>query len=158
MAYSITRRDLEYAHSAATRAMHGFGRLRGRGEAAAGQFMQTACVSAAAFGFGVLNGNMGPVDVLNVPVDLGAGILFQIGAYAKVGGKWNKTLADLGDGALAAYLTKLGASIGDGMRRKSGRKIARGAFPASAGERVVIGGDRRPLSENELAAFAASAR
>jgi hypothetical protein len=158
MAYSITRRDLHFAHDAATRAISHAGRLRRKGEAVTEQVVQTTLVSASTFGFSFLAGYAGNVDVLGVPIDLGAGILFQLGAFAGIAGHWSKGLHDLGDGALAAYFAKLGASVGDRMRRQGGRKIGHPAFPASSGDRVLVSGERRPLTENELAAMAMAAR
>jgi hypothetical protein len=159
MAYSITRRDLAFAHDAATRAISHAGRLRRRGESVTEQLVQTTLVSASTFGFSFLAGYAGNVDVLGVPIDLGAGFLFQIGAFAGIGGQWSKGLHDLGDGAFAAYFAKLGASVGDRVRRQGGRRIGHPAFPSSSGDRgMMSGGERRTMTENELAAMAMASR
>jgi len=151
MAYSIMHRDLHFGHGAAKRALHFFGQYRERGEVVTQQVVQTVMVSAGAFGFSWLSGYAGTVDVLGVPIDLGAGILFQLAAFSGLGGKWSKVIHDVGDGALAAYFAKLGARTGNDMRRKGG-------LPAARGERMLASGDRRRVTANELTAMAMAQR
>ena len=158
MAYSLSPGDIAYAHSLASRGVAQMHHLSHRGETLTGKVVQSTLVSLTSFGFGFLAGNLGAVDVAGVPLELGVGLLCAVGAYGGVGGKHSDMLQAIGDGALAFYFGKKGAAMGDGYRRKAGRKIARPAFPSASGTQVIAGGDRRPLTENELAAFAAAAR
>ena len=144
--YSITGDGLRRAGHLASRFRSTF---IGKGESVTQQVVQSVLISGASFGFGVLGGHSGAVDVLGVPVDLGAGILFQLGGFAGLAGKWDKALHDLGDGALAAYFARLGARVGHNMARKS---------PRVHGERMIAGGERRVLSPNEIGAMAMAGR
>lgn len=117
--------------------------LVGRGETVTQQVVQSVLVSGGAFGFGVLGGAKGAIDVLGVPIDLGAGILLQLAGFAGLAGKWDKVLHDVGDGALAAYFARLGARVGHNWARRS---------PRAAGERVLSSGERRVMTPAEVQA------
>jgi hypothetical protein len=120
-------------------------RFIGRAENLTQQTVQTALISGASFGFGVLGGHQGAVDVLGVPVDLGAGIIIHLGALAGLAGRWDKAAHDIGDGALAAYFARLGARVGHNWARKS---------PRVKGERMISSGERRTLTPGEVGAMA----
>jgi hypothetical protein len=158
MAYSITRRDLDHAYYAAHSAksmLQGF-----QAEVLTKNVASTVLGSVTALGFGYLSGYAGAVDVLKVPVDLLAGLFLQVGAWMKIGGSSSYLLHAMGNGALDSYFTKKGAAMGDAMRRKQGRHITRGAFPVASGNggRLVMGAERRPVSEAELVAMSQAVR
>ena len=82
--------------------------------------VRTSEVSLAAFGMGLAQGRYGSVEVMGVPMDLGAGLGLHLLGFAGVGGRHSDHLHGFGDGALASYLTTLGKGIGAGMRAKAG--------------------------------------
>jgi|HubBroStandDraft_5_1064220.scaffolds.fasta_scaffold618881_1 hypothetical protein len=158
MAYHITRRDLEHAHSAASQALGTIKKFRA--EVLTKNTASMVLGGVTALGFGYLSGYAGAVDVGRVPVDLLTGFFLQVGALMKLAGDQSYLLHAMGNGALDSWATKKGAAMGDAMRRRQGKHIARGAFPAStgAGGRLVMGAERRPVSEAELAHMLASVR
>jgi hypothetical protein len=117
----------------------------GKAETVTQQVVQSVLISGTSFGFGVLGGHQGAVDVLGVPVDLGSGILLQLAGFAGLAGEWDKALHDIGDGALAAYFARLGARVGHNMARQA---------PRVRGERMISSGERRTLSPSEVSAMA----
>jgi hypothetical protein len=157
MAYSISRRDLEYAHSVASRTASAVGLSKRKGEQVAGQIVQTALVGAAASAFGWISGYAGEVDVMGVPIDIGAAFVLQAAAYSGYAGSFATNLHALGDGAFAAWSTKKGAALGDAMRRRSGKGPA-GRLGGTAAHGMTSGAERRPLSEAELVSMAHSVR
>jgi hypothetical protein len=157
MAYSISRRDLEYAHSVASRTASAVGLSKSKGERVAGQLVQTTLVGAAAGLFGWVSGYMGEVDVMGIPVDIGAAFFLQAAAFSGWAGSFGTNLHALGDGALGAWATKKGAAWGDSMRRKSG-KGPLGHLASGYGGVMSSGAERRPLSEAELVSMAQSVR
>lgn len=75
-------------------------------------------VGGTAFSFGIVNGRWGRPELLGVPVDLGGSIAFH-----SLGFLMDKEIAghlhNLGDGAMASYLTALGTGIGAKMLQES---------------------------------------
>jgi hypothetical protein len=143
--FSIGASGLRRAHHLASRFRNEY---FGKGETLVQQTVQTAMISGTAFGFGVLGGHSGAIDVLGVPVDVGAGVLIHVAALAGLAGKWDKAAHDIADGALAAYFARLGARVGHNMARKA---------PRVKGERMISAGERRNLSPNEVGAYAMAA-
>lgn len=154
MAYSISRRDLEYAHSVASRTASAVGISAKKGEKIASEIVQTVLVGATAGGLGWLSGYMGEVDVMGIPVDIGAAFLFRVAAHSGIVGDFGPNLCAISDGAFAAWATKKGAALGDGTRRKHGgpKHIAGSAYGA------ISGAERRVLSETELVNMANAVR
>jgi len=107
--------------------------------------VRTAEVGAAAFGFGVVQGRYGGIEVVGVPIDLGAGLLAHLGAMMGIGGNMSGHLHSFGDGALAAYLTTLGRGTGLGWKSGSkqiGGKSTTGSL--SAGQKQFMDANVRP--------------
>ena len=146
--YSIGADSLRRAGHLAARFRSNF---IGKAETVTQQVVQSILVSGASFGFGVLGGHSGQVDVLGVPVDLGTGILLQLAGFAGLAGKWDKAAHDLGDGALASYFARLGARVGHDLARKGHGIHARG-------ERMFSSGERRNLTPAEVGAYAMASR
>jgi hypothetical protein len=140
--YSITGDSLRRAGHLVTRFRS---RYLGKAETVTQQVVQSVLISGTSFGFGVLSGHSGAVDVLGVPIDLGSGILLQLAGFAGLAGRWDKALHDMGDGALATYFARLGARVGHNMARKA---------PRVKGERMIAAGERRTLSPSEVSAMA----
>lgn len=93
-----------------------------------GHLMQTTEVSLASFGMGLVNGRFvnedgsRGVEVLGVPLDLGAGIGLHAAAFLGVSRQYGEHLHNLADGALAAYLTTTGMGVGDRMRKQAAQE------------------------------------
>ena len=114
-------------------------------EEAIGQVVQTIEVGSTAVGFGVINGRWGGVELVGVPLDLITGGVFHlIGLF----GVAPDHMHNLGDGALASWLTTLGAGIGDEMRQKAGGATASGG--------MLPGGNARSIDQ-DLSRIAAAA-
>jgi hypothetical protein len=75
-------------------------------------------VGGTAFSFGIINGRWGRPELLGIPVDLGGSL-----ALHGLGFIMDKEIAghlhNLGDGAMASYLTSLGTGIGAKMLQES---------------------------------------
>lgn len=133
----------DYAERAHARARG----LAVKSEQAVGTLVRTAEVQATAFGMGVVNGRFGGVEILGVPLDLGAGSAAHLLAFVGVGGKFSSHLHNLADGALASYMTTLGVGVGKRMAQSAGASSA-GAFGSGVGSAAEV------LSSEDLAAMA----
>jgi hypothetical protein len=81
--------------------------------------VRTVEVGASAFGFGIVQGRYGAVELAGVPLDLGAAILGHTLGFMGVGGKMNSHLHSFADGALAAYAVTMGRGAGEEWKKKS---------------------------------------
>lgn len=133
----ITQQDLEELKQKADRAMAKVRGMRDKAESMTMQLVQTMEVGGTAFGFGILQGRTGGVEVIGVPVDLGAAFLLHLGGYVGAAGEASSHLHNIGDGAAASYLNTLGVGIGARMRSEAERAgggtaaATPGATPAS---------------------------
>lgn len=82
--------------------------------------VRTAEISATAFGFGLIQGRYGAIELAGIPIDLAAGVGGHILGFMGVGGNMNSHLHALSDGALACYAVTMGK--GAGAQWKSGTK------------------------------------
>lgn len=148
---TITRRDIEAAERMGRSAM----RHKEKVENVMGAVTQTAEISVAAFGMGVLQGRFGPISLGPIPVDLLAFALLSLGGYMGLGGKYNEHMHNFADGLGASYLHTLGAGFGVSWGQKAGKSpfATSGAHIAGA-----IGSGSAPLTEAELAAMAHAVR
>ena len=80
--------------------------------------VHTAEVGSAAFVAGVVQGRTGGVEVLGVPIDLGAAAALHVLAFAGVGGKMSGHLHGFADGFLAAFLATTGRGVGQAWAAK----------------------------------------
>lgn len=80
--------------------------------------VQTAEVSTAAFAFGLVNGRYNRPEVVGVPCDALAGMLFHAAGFL-VDTEAGSHMHNLGDGALASYVASLGTGVGAKMRLES---------------------------------------
>jgi len=111
--------------------------------------VRTVEVGASALGFGMVQGRLGSVEVMGVPVDLGAGVALNLLGYFGAAGKYSDHLNNFGDGALASYLNTVGKGIGAAMAVKAGKLPAGGAGQINAPAKGVS------LSPEEIAAAVA---
>lgn len=110
-------------------------RMKDEAESIAGQVQGAATVGATAFGLGYAqhrfrgdDGQAG-IEILGVPLDLGVAIGMHVGVVFGLFGKHSDMAKDVGNGALAAYATTMGAGLGTKgwQEQQSG-----GAAPADA--------------------------
>ncbi len=80
-------------------------------------------VGTASFSFGIINGRWGRPELLGIPVDLGAAILFH-GVGFLMDRELSGHLHNLGDGTMASYLNALGTGIGAKMLQESAAAAA----------------------------------
>lgn len=98
--------------------------------------VRTAEVGGTAFAVGVLNGKTGHgVEIMGVPLELGAGVALNILSYMGAAGKMSDHLGNIGDGALAAFATTEGVKIGLAWAQKSG-----GGSSVASGQKQVGAG------------------
>lgn len=83
------------------------------------KFVRTMEVGGAAFAVGVLQGKTGGIEVMGVPLELGGGLALNLLGYFGAAGKHSDHLNNLGDGALAGYLTTMGKGVGTTWAQKS---------------------------------------
>lgn len=111
----ISRAQVSDLRERAQRAMARARNMAEKSEAIVATALRTAEVGGAAFGMGVVKGRFGSIELVGVPIDLIASSgLHLLGFFG--GDKYADHLHALGDGALASYLTTLGAGVGAGMR------------------------------------------
>lgn len=121
MPHSISKAELNRAHDRLMSLKNRVAGLRKTAEATTEKIVRTAEVGGTAFLAGVLQGR-GGVEVLGVPLELGAGVGLNLLGYFNAAGKMSDHLNNVGDGALAAYFVTLGRGVGEEMEEKSGDK------------------------------------
>lgn len=157
MAANISRAQLEKLRNRYQSMQARVKNLREKANETVGQLIQTTEVSVAAFGLGLINGRFVDketgepgVEILGVPLDLGAAVVLHGIAFVG-GGKYSEHMHNLGDGALAAYLTTMGVGVGTRMRQKNEGAL----MPGGGGGALPTGGaSGTSLSNSELAALA----
>jgi len=102
------------------------------------QVTTTMIVSGTAFGFGVLQGRTGGVEVVGVPVELLTGVALHVGGFMGLGGRKSELMHAVGNGAMATYAATMGRSVG-AQWKKTGRLLP-AAGASSAGELPEAGG------------------
>lgn len=114
----ITTRQLESLQRQASNATARVKRIKAEAQELVNTATQTVEVGVAAFGMGLVNGRYSSPEVVGIPMDLAAsGVLHVVGFLVDDGG--SKHLHNMGDGALASYLSALGAGIGRKMLTES---------------------------------------
>lgn len=114
--------------------------------------VRTVEVGSAALGMGIVQGRMGSVEIVGVPLELGAGVLLNLAGYFGAAGKYSDHLNNFGDGALAAYLTTVGKGVGAAMAQKAGLP------PGGGGQINAPAKGSSDLSPAEIAAAVAAGR
>jgi hypothetical protein len=92
--------------------------LRKKTESTVEHMVQSAEVSASAFAFGAVQGKYGPVKVMGVPADLGAGVALHLAGFVGLAGKSSSHLHAFADGALASFFFTLGRGVGMDWKSK----------------------------------------
>ena len=142
---------LSHAHHALASMHRSHGRARAALEKMHGvtrSVVRTAEVGGAAFGFGLLQGRLPEKrqKVMGVDIGLGSAALLHVMAFAGIGGDYSGHLHAIGDGALAAFLTKQGILYGAKLAKEKG--LADEARFRVLGENGVEGAG---LTDEELA-------
>lgn len=117
--------------------------------------IRTAEVGGTAFAIGVLNGKTGGVEIMGVPLELGAGIALNVLSYMGAAGKMSDHVGNVGDGALASFATMEGVKIGLQWAQKSGG--GQGALPSGAAPSLPPASAGVGLTPAEVAASVAHA-
>lgn len=111
----LTQKELGKAHERFLALKKRVAGIKEKAEEATEKVVATAEVGAAAFTVGVINGKTGGIEVMGVPMELGAGLgLVGLGMLG-VAGKASDHLHNIGTGCLAAYLTTVGRGVGLSM-------------------------------------------
>lgn len=95
----------------------------------------------SAFAFGVLQGkyaSKGGIGVMGVPVELAFGVGAYVASSMGVGGNLASHLIPLGQGALSAYATTLGRSVGSRMSGSSKKTSVSGEDRLTAKELAAL--------------------
>lgn len=107
--------DIENKYTSARKAVQ---KVRAEAQETVMSVVRSVEVGGTAFSFGIVNGRWGRPELLGVPVDLGGSMVLH-----SLGFLLDKELAghlhNLGDGAMASYLTSLGTGIGAKMLQES---------------------------------------
>ena len=119
MALQISKASLVKAHERAGSLQKRLQSVKKQAEHTVEKVLRTAETGGMAFGFGLMNGRYGSTEVMGMPVELLTGAALNIAGYLGLAGKHSDHLNNLGDGALAAYLTILGAQTGANMKAKA---------------------------------------
>lgn len=152
MAVQLSKKDLNRAQERLVSLRNRIERAKKEAEKTAEKFVRSAEVGGTAFAFGVVQGRTGGVEVVGVPIDLAVGVGLNIAGYMGAAGKMSDHLNNVGDGALAAYLTTMGQGVGKEWAKDKAKKELDGK-PTPA---VTDG--RRGLTPEEIAIAAANAR
>jgi hypothetical protein len=118
--------------------------------------VRTAEVGGTAFAVGILNGKTGGVEIMGVPLELGAGLALNVLSYMGAAGKMSDHLGNVGDGALASFATMEGVKIGLQWAQKSGSPQQ--ALPAAGTPAITKGVTLTPEEVAHAAAMAAVPR
>jgi hypothetical protein len=125
MSVQISKAELNRAHEFANRAKSALGKVKAQAEHTAEKAIRTVEMGAMAFGLGVVQGRTatpekpGGIEIMGMPLELILGAGLNLAGYFGVGGKHSDHLNNLGDGALAAWLTAAGVQIGVQMAAKT---------------------------------------
>jgi hypothetical protein len=128
-------------------------RFKAHAEKTTEKVVRTVEVGAMALGMGIVQGRSGSVEIVGVPLELGIGAGLNLLGYFGIAGKHSDHLNNLGDGALAAYLTTVGKGVGTAMKLKS----LGGGSSAPAQVQAPAKGNSE-LTPAEIAAAVAAAR
>jgi hypothetical protein len=128
------KRAMAAAHAAGNRLKH----LREKGEEITESVFRTLETTGAGFALGVIGGAgvfaNGDLPFINIPVELGAGILAHGLRLMGVGGKHSDHLANFGDGALTSYFHVLGRGLG---AKNWGKAKTSGEMSGNLAERLA---------------------
>lgn len=129
MASQLTARQIEELENTALRAKDRVAKIKAQADAAVHRVVSTAEISTAAFTMGVIDGRYGGVEVLGVPLSLGAAAASHLAAFLGIA---PDHLHSFGNGFLASYLSNLGNGVGAKMALEATHALAAQAAAANA--------------------------
>ena len=123
--YSISRRDIADAHKAAQRARDTVAQQRAKSRGMVDRVTRVGSVFGGALGSAVLQSRYGVTGIGPVPIDAAGGLgLLALSYFMGANGTTANVLEGLGEGMLASFATKWGASLGAQWRQSSGANTA----------------------------------
>lgn len=117
----ITKADAARAMDRLASVKNRIAKVQREAEERVEQAVRTLEVAGAAFGVGVMQGRTGGIEVVGVPLELGAGLALEVLGHLDFAGKMSGHLINVGDGFLAGYATTLGRGVGEEWARKDGK-------------------------------------
>lgn len=94
-----------------------------------GRFVGTVETAAGAWLGGAIEGRTAGGTVLNVPINLGAGVLFLVAGHLEMAGRdWSDHLNNLGNGFIGSYLAATGYAFGKRWK-ETGKLLGGGGHP-----------------------------
>lgn len=126
MAIVVSKASLTKAQDRISSLQKRFTNVKKQAEHTVEKVLRTAETGGMAFGLGVANGRYGSTEVMGMPVELLLGAGLNVAGYLGLAGKHSDHLNNLGDGALAAYLTVLGVQVGAQLKAKATGQITKG--------------------------------
>jgi len=118
MAMQLSKQDVQKIAKRATSLQSKAKNAMDKAEGVIGTAVRTVEVTASAFGFGLLQGRYGGIEVMGVPIDLGAGLAGHAAAFV-MDGDMSPHLHAFADGALATFSATMGASAGEAWYERS---------------------------------------
>ena len=112
MALQISKQHIGKMHERVQSLQNRIAKIKDKTEEATAKFVRSCEVGGAAFASGVIQGRFGGMEIMGVPVELGAGIALNVLGYFGAAGKHSDHLINIGDGALAGYLSATGRGLG----------------------------------------------
>ena len=113
----VSRRDIEKARAEVKRARDRMARDDARLNRYTNLGIEALSVAGGAFGSALLQARYGVTSLGPVPIDAAAGTALVVASAFMPQGRWSTdVVAGLGEGMLASFATKLGASLGMQMR------------------------------------------
>jgi hypothetical protein len=151
MALSVTRKELESTKGRLEALKQRAKKLQAHGEVVAMKLLRTAEVGGAAFLAGAVHGKTGGVEIVGVPLDIGAGLVLNGLSLFGVAGKASDHVGAVGDGFIAAYTHTIGIGVGVAWKEKAN-------LPAGADSKPLPAAKSAGLSDDEFAAELARRR
>lgn len=123
-AIQISRHHLAKVHAHAASLRSRLARVSHKAERAFDIGVGSALTVGTGAAFGLLHGRHGPVEVMGVPLELGAGAVGVGAALLGVGGKWADHIGRIGAGMLTVYAYSTAKGAGTNMKLKGQQEIA----------------------------------
>jgi len=123
MAKSISMRDVDKLKNRLASLKRSSAKAREKAGESVERLLMSAEVGGTAFAFGQVQARYGGVNILGVPADLGVGIAANVMSILGVGRGMETHLANIGNGALAAYAFKTGHDMGVKSMQAAGKAI-----------------------------------
>lgn len=117
----LSSRQIEELENTALRAKARVAKIKSDADKAVAKVVATAEISTAAFTMGVLDGRYGGVELMGIPLSLGAAAASHLMAFLGIA---PDHLHSFGNGFLASYLSNLGNGVGAKMAMEASAALA----------------------------------